>query len=135
MVLILAWSIGDAMKALGTDTYIASGVSDSVDKRAIPVLVFILSALIAMATGTSWGTMAIMFPVATRSQYLASPGDEDLMLSTIASILSGSVFGDHVSPISDTTILSSLASRCAAFRSSYKFVLQGEAAGAVVNQG
>eukprot|EP00892_Ulva_mutabilis_P010777 jgi/Ulvmu1/8071/UM004_0308.1 len=111
LVLILAWAIGDAMRAVGTDVFIASGVSSGIDKRAIPVLVFILSAFIAASTGTSWGTMAIMFPVATRS-VAAAGGDEALMLATIASILSGSVWGDHCSPLSDTTILSSLASRC-----------------------
>jgi Na+/H+ antiporter NhaC len=58
LVLALAWAIGDAMEALGPDKYIASGVSRSVDKRAISVLVFILSAFISLATGTSWGTSA-----------------------------------------------------------------------------
>lgn len=62
LVLVLAWAIGDAMRAVGTDVYIASGVSDSVDKRAIPVLVFILSAFIAASTGTSWGTSAPPHP-------------------------------------------------------------------------
>lgn len=60
LVLTLAWAIGGAMKALGTDTFIAAGVSESVDKRAIPVLVFILSAVISMATGTSWGTSMLL---------------------------------------------------------------------------
>ena len=55
----------------------------------------------------------MQFPVATKAAYASDPGSEDLMLQVIASILSGSVFGDHVTPISDTTILSSLASRCA----------------------
>ena len=87
-------------------------------KPAIPVqalstLVFILAALISLATGTSWGTMSILFPVATKAAFAVDPDSEGLMLSVIASILSGSVFGDHVTPISDTTILSSLASRCA----------------------
>lgn len=58
LVLTLAWAIGDAMETLGTDKFIASGVSENVDKRAIPMLVFILSAAISMATGTSWGTSA-----------------------------------------------------------------------------
>ena len=58
--------------------------------------------------------MAILFPVATKAAYQSDPQDEDLMISVIASILSGSVFGDHISPISDTTILSSIACRCAA---------------------
>lgn len=64
LVLILAWAIGDAMRAVGTDVFIASGVSDGVDKRAIPVLVFILSAFIAASTGTSWGTSASSPPPA-----------------------------------------------------------------------
>lgn len=57
--------------------------------------------------------VSIMFPIATKSIFQAAPTDETLMLSTIASILSGSVFGDHITPISDTTILSSIASRSA----------------------
>ena len=56
--------------------------------------------------------MAILFPVATKAAYQSDPGNEDLMISVIASILSGSVFGDHVSPISDTTIISAIATRC-----------------------
>ena len=59
LVLVLAWAIGDAMRAVGTDVFIASGVSSGIDKRAIPVLVFILSAFIAASTGTSWGTSAL----------------------------------------------------------------------------
>lgn len=100
------------MGALGTDDFIASGVSGGVDAEALPVLVFILSALISTATGTSWGTMAIMFPIATKTAFQAAPGDEELMLHIIGSILSGSVFGDHITPISDTTILSSLSTKC-----------------------
>ena len=58
--------------------------------------------------------MAILFPVATKAAYQADPGNETIMISVIASILAGSVFGDHISPISDTTILSAIATRCAA---------------------
>jgi Na+/H+ antiporter NhaC len=85
----------------------------------VPTLVFILAAGTAFATGSSWGAMGILFPLIiplTWAVMVASgqsgPEDMHLLYSSIASVLAGSVWGDHCSPISDTTILSSMASGC-----------------------
>ena len=87
--------------------------------RTIKIISFILSALIAFSTGSSWGTMAILYPLILPASWLISDNygmDYDASLSifynVVSSILAGSVLGDHCSPISDTTILSSLASSC-----------------------
>jgi Na+/H+ antiporter NhaC len=75
-------------------------------------VVFVVAALVSFATGTSWGTMAILFPLVMPLAHELAPGDHLIMLSAVSSILTGSVWGDHCSPISDTTILSSMASSC-----------------------
>ena len=93
--------------------------SESVNPTWIPVIAFVLSALVSFSTGSSWGTMAILYPLILPAAWSVSqqnglPANDALMIiwHTTAVILSGSVLGDHCSPISDTTILSSLASRC-----------------------
>jgi Na+/H+ antiporter NhaC len=79
----------------------------------LPVLVFVLSAFISFATGTSWGTFAIVFPVAVPLAFEFSQGEITiLVLGTIAAASGGGVFGDHCSPLSDTTVLSSLGAAC-----------------------
>lgn len=112
LVLILAWSIGIAMEACGTGIYIAEALKGKVDPGSIPVITFILAALISFATGTSWGTMSILFPIAVPTQFAAAPYNETLMSLTISAILGGAIFGDHTTLISDTCILSCLASKC-----------------------
>ena len=121
VVLVLAWSIGEVCGALHTADYVV-GITDSVlSPRFLPVIVFALSAAASFATGTSWGTMGILFPLVVPVAHglgLAAgfevTGDAyyTLMLGTISSVLAGSIWGDHCSPISDTTILSSMASGC-----------------------
>lgn len=119
IILVFAWAISDVTNQLDTADYIISLVSEALNPRFLPVLVFIICALISFATGTSWGTMAIVMPIviplgfkiAQLSNY--SYSDSILILhGVISSVLAGSVFGDHCSPIADTTILSSMASRC-----------------------
>jgi Na+/H+ antiporter NhaC len=78
----------------------------------LPAAVFLISGATSFATGTSWGTMGILFPLAMPLAPQRAPGDEGLMNGTVASILAGSVCGDHCSPISDTTIMSAMASGC-----------------------
>ncbi|TVP79893.1 MAG: hypothetical protein EA352_00440 [Gemmatimonadales bacterium] len=85
----------------------------------LPALVFIVASLTAFSTGTSWGTMAILFPVViplavAMGAGVGFAGGEDyaILLGTISSVMAGAVFGDHSSPISDTTVLSSMASAC-----------------------
>ncbi|GMH36620.1 hypothetical protein BSKO_04493 [Bryopsis sp. KO-2023] len=112
LILIMAWTIGSAFTDAGVGEYVADAISENVDHRAIPALTFVIAAVISFATGTSWGTMSILFPIAVPTAYYASPGDTDLFYTTISSILAGSVFGDHSTAISDTTVLSSLATKC-----------------------
>eukprot|EP01023_Acetabularia_acetabulum_P044711 TRINITY_DN4503_c0_g1_i2.p1 TRINITY_DN4503_c0_g1~~TRINITY_DN4503_c0_g1_i2.p1 ORF type:complete len:824 (+),score=145.04 TRINITY_DN4503_c0_g1_i2:273-2744(+) len=112
MVLILAWALSNAIRFVGTDRFIAGGIGANLDKRALPTVTFLVSAAMGFATGTSWGTMTIMFPIATQTAYSADPTNETLMVHVISSILAGAVWGDHCTFISDTTILSSLSARC-----------------------
>lgn len=108
IVMILAFLIGKVIGDLGTAKYLASMVGGTIPPAVIPVLIFLLSSLMAFATGTSWGTFSIMMPIA-----LALGGAMDIMPSLmVATVISGGVFGDHASPISDTTIISSMASGC-----------------------
>lgn len=108
ILMILAFSIGDTCRVLGTGEYVASVSKDFISVEFIAPIIFITSAIIAFSTGTSWGTFAIMIPIAVPTALFV---DASLPLA-IAAVLSGSVFGDHCSPISDTTIVSSMASAC-----------------------
>ena len=119
LILTLAWSIGAVTSEIRTADYIISLISDSIDPRFLPVIVFLVCGLTSFATGTSWGTMAIMFPIviplsaAVTGLHNYSPADTHLILiGVVSSVLAGCVWGDHCSPISDTTILSSMASGC-----------------------
>ncbi|MCS7053895.1 MAG: Na+/H+ antiporter NhaC family protein [Ignavibacterium sp.] len=119
LVLTLAWSIGTVTYDIKTADYIVSLVSDSISPYFLPVIVFLVCAITSFSTGTSWGTMAIMMPIVIKlsssvsNLYNLSPADSHLILiGVISSVLAGCVFGDHCSPISDTTILSSMASSC-----------------------
>lgn len=105
LLMLLAFAIGAVCKQLGTGVYVASIVSDAIPSGFVPLLIFILSCFIAFSTGTSWGTFAIMIPIATP---IAATLQLDPAL-IIAAVMGGGVFGDHCSPISDTTILSSMA--------------------------
>jgi Na+/H+ antiporter NhaC len=117
IILILAWSIGAVTEEVGTASYLVQVLRGTIEPHWLPVLVFLIAALISFATGTSWGTMAIMMPLviplANTLGIDAGLAGSDLMIilhGVISSVLAGAVFGDHCSPISDTTILSSMAS-------------------------
>jgi len=113
VVLTLAWATGAIMKAVGLNRFFGEVLTDpALDGAMLPTLTFIVAILIAFATGTSWGTMAIMFPLVLVPSYNASNGDPVIFYGVTAGILAGAVAGDHSSPISDTTILSSMASEC-----------------------
>jgi len=119
IILTLAWSIGAITVEMKTADYIISLISDTISPNFLPVIVFIVCALTSFATGTSWGTMAIMMPIviplseSVTGLYNFNPSDSTIILNgVISSVLAGTVFGDHVSPISDTTILSSIGSGC-----------------------
>ena len=108
ILMVFAFSIGDTCRTLGTGEYVASLSRDFLNPSLIAPILFITSAFISFSTGTSWGTFAIMIPIAVPTAlYASSP-----FALSIAAVLSGSVFGDHCSPISDTTIVSSMASAC-----------------------
>ncbi|RLL46520.1 Na+/H+ antiporter NhaC family protein [Oceanobacillus piezotolerans] len=104
-ILILAWMIGSILDRLETGVYFAEKFSEaSISASFLPVLFFIIAGFMALATGTSWGTFGIMLPIAAE---VAVVTDMEMLLPSLAAVLAGSVFGDHCSPISDTTILSS----------------------------
>ncbi|MFZ3576752.1 Na+/H+ antiporter NhaC family protein [Virgibacillus sp. DJP39] len=104
-ILLLAWMIGSIIGTLGTGDYLAHLVERaSIDAAMLPFLFFIIAGLMALATGTSWGTFGIMLPIAAEIMVIT---DVSLLLPSLAAVLAGAVFGDHCSPISDTTILSS----------------------------
>jgi Na+/H+ antiporter NhaC len=119
IILVLAWGLGGVTEALGTGTFLSNAISDTLPLAALPVLVFIVAAVISFATGTSWGTMAILFPVVIPLAVAMGAGVNfdagehySILLGVISSVMAGSIFGDHCSPISDTTIMSSMASAC-----------------------
>jgi len=119
VILILAWSIGDVCTALDTKGFMVEALSDTLDPRLLPALVFLLSAITAFATGTSWATMGIIIPQAVPTAYTLARGAgldpvsaHGILLGSVSAVLAGSIFGDHCSPISDTTVLSSTASAC-----------------------
>ena len=112
VVLTLAWASGEIMKGVGADRLFARWITGGLDPRILPTLSFVISVLMALATGTSWGTMSILFPLVLVPTFDASNGDAGIFYAVVAGILSGSVAGDHASPISDTSVLSALACDC-----------------------
>jgi tetracycline resistance efflux pump len=104
--MMLAFAIGTVCKELGTGYYTAELSKQWLAPDFVPVVVFLVACFIAFATGTSWGTFAIMIPIGIP---MAQALDANVYF-TLAAALGGGVFGDHCSPISDTTIISSMAS-------------------------
>lgn len=113
-VLVLAWAIKEVCTALETSAFLVSMLSGQVALFLFPLLVFFLSGLVAFGTGTSWGAMAIVLPIAVPVAYALAGPEVGLIwvVLTSAAVLDGAIFGDHCSPISDTTVLSSTASGC-----------------------
>jgi Na+/H+ antiporter NhaC len=118
IILVSAWTIGTICQELFTADYVIYLTRNFLTPHWLPLITFLTAAIVSFATGTSWGTMAILMPIAIPLAYkfpLATPGIDlshasSLMLSTTAAVLAGATFGDHCSPISDTTIMSSMAS-------------------------
>lgn len=107
-ILVLSFAFGDAIKALGTGVYVSQLLNVEVPGFLIAPILFLAAAFMAFATGTSWGTFAILIPIAVPiSQQTGLP-----MEFLIAAVLGGGIFGDHASPISDTTVVASIASGC-----------------------
>jgi Na+/H+ antiporter NhaC len=119
IILVLAWSLSAITETLHTAPYLVSILGDTLNPGLVPVVVFLLAAATAFATGSSWGTMGILLPLVIPLVWAVMTvngmGDTSfyyILYSTISCILAGAVWGDHCSPISDTTILSSMASGC-----------------------
>ena len=111
IILILAWSIGTVMKELGSADYLIQALDGVIDPMWFPSLVFVLAAGIAFATGTSFGTMGTLMPLAL-PLVVQSGSSMEIILAVTAAVLSGATWGDHCSPISDTTVLSSAGTGC-----------------------
>ena len=119
VILILAWSLSSVMKELGTAAYLVSILSDSTPQFILPTVIFILGSIISFSTGTSYGTMGILMPltIPLASAIGIHTGLEGIDLHNyivlnVGAVLTGAIFGDHCSPISDTSILSSMATSC-----------------------
>ncbi|WP_220721098.1 Na+/H+ antiporter NhaC family protein [Agarivorans litoreus] len=109
LILVFAWSISGVIGDMETGKYLASKLDGAISPAILPVLVFVLAGLMAFSTGTSWGTFGIMLPIAAD---MSVASDVSLILPMLSAVLAGAVFGDHCSPISDTTILSSTGAAC-----------------------
>jgi Na+/H+ antiporter NhaC len=119
IILTMAWALAGTTEDLDTAHFLSSTLANNINPYLFPVIVFVLAAAIAFSTGSSWSTMAILYPLAIptcwsicQTQGVSPDVTMELMLNCIAIVLGASVLGDHCSPISDTTILSSLASDC-----------------------
>lgn len=119
LILVLAWSIGAVTEEVHTASFLVQILRGTIEPHWLPVLTFVIAAIVSFATGTSWGTMAIMMPLVIPlantlgiDAALSSADMTIILNGVISSVLAGAVFGDHCSPISDTTILSSMASAC-----------------------
>jgi len=120
LILILAWSVALITEHMHTATFISNSMLElSLSPYLVPAITFVLAALVSFSTGSSWGTMAILYPLILPATWLITQdygleyeSSMHIFYNVVACVLTGSVLGDHCSPISDTTILSSLASSC-----------------------
>src|SRR5699024_5161768 len=109
IVLLLAWSLAQTTEVLHTAEFLGSALSEAIPPGLIPAIIFVLSALISFATGTSWGTMGILMPLVVplawdvmQANHMATPEYYYILYNSVSCVLAGSVLGDHCSPISDT---------------------------------
>ncbi len=109
-ILVMAWAIRRVCDDLGTSTFIVSTLGSVARPWLIPALTFVLASIVAFSTGTSWGTMGILIP--TLMPFAFHMGGMPTLVISLGAVLDGAIFGDHCSPISDTTVLSSMASGC-----------------------
>ena len=119
IILISAWALASITEDLHTADFLTSLFTGNVSSAWMPTITFILAGAVAFSTGSSWGTMAILYPLILPTTWsicqatgLSQPESMEVIYHVTAVVLAGSVFGDHCSPISDTTILSSLSSGC-----------------------
>ncbi|WP_077329696.1 Na+/H+ antiporter NhaC family protein [Virgibacillus siamensis] len=108
MILVFAYTINELSEQMGTANYLVQVTESWLNPGLLPAITFLLAALISFSTGTSWGTFGIMIPIAVPLAFSFAGGDVNtVVLATIAAVAGGGVFGDHCSPLSDTTILAS----------------------------
>ena len=119
IILTIAWALSSLTEQLGTAEFLAGALGEAIPAALLPAMLFVLAAAVAFATGTSWGTMGILTPLAIpvawavlQAQGDALPAGHPILFASVATVLAGAVWGDHCSPISDTTVLSSLATQC-----------------------
>ena len=119
IILTLAWALSALTDVLNTAGFLANTLGDTLPPFSVPALLFVLAAVTSFATGTSWGTMGILMPltipltwVILGNNDMAGEAGLPILYAAVSTILAGAVWGDHCSPISDTTVLSSLASQC-----------------------
>jgi Na+/H+ antiporter NhaC len=119
IILVLAWALSDITEVLHTADYLVSILGEALPPGVVPAIIFVLAAATAFATGSSWGTMGILMPLVVPLVWailakngMSDPAHYHILYSSVSCVLAGSVWGDHCSPISDTTILSSMASGC-----------------------
>jgi Na+/H+ antiporter NhaC len=119
IILSLAWALALTTKELHTASFLSFALGDALNPLFLPAIVFVLAAFISFSTGSSWSTMAILYPIAIPTTWticqaagLDEAHSKEILFNVISIVLGASVLGDHCSPISDTTILSSLASHC-----------------------
>lgn len=119
LILVMAWALSELTVQLGTADYLMSVFGETLNPYWLPALVLILSALTSFATGSSWGTMGILMPLVVplaweigNNSGLPFEITHEIIYASFSAVLAGSVWGDHCSPISDTTILSSIATQC-----------------------
>ncbi len=116
-ILVLAWMLNSVIKELGTARYLVALLGERLPVACLPAVVFLLASLISFSTGTSWGTMAIVMPLVvplavTMTGFAVGHAPAPVLMATVGAVLAGAVFGDHCSPLSDTTIVSAFSCDC-----------------------
>jgi Na+/H+ antiporter NhaC len=117
LILVLAWVLNSVIKELGTASYLAGFLRDRLSPAWLPSMTFLLAAVVSFSTGTSWGTMAVLMPLAipvatSLTGVVPAQPFQPALVATIGAVLAGAVFGDHCSPISDTTVVSAFSTGC-----------------------
>ena len=112
LILVLAWSLAEVTTQMKTAEFVVGGLSGRVPPFILPAATFVIACLISFATGTSWGTMAILFPIVIPLVWALNPSSPQFLHLSVSSVLAGAIFGDHCSPVSDTTVMSSMSSGC-----------------------
>ena len=119
IILVLAWSMSEISRELHTADFLIASLGDRLPASALPATIFVLAAFTAFSTGSSWGAMGILLPLVLPLCWAimssqGAPGTEDyhILFGSVSGVLTGAVWGDHCSPISDTTVMSSLSAGC-----------------------